>query len=313
MLVLQVLAWVALLIVAGSQVARHLTVARQPIIIVATLAPYFSFVGVVSLILFAVAGSLIGVLLASAAVVWVLASAARPFLGRRVAPSGPPSLTVLTSNAFLGLADAEGVLAAIRSSEADLVALQEIPAELLEELQRLGIDDLLPHCVLAPAPLWAGAALWSRYPLRDARVEVVDQLYRVAAVAGVHPDDPERDPYVASLHIHAPWPPAPEPWVRQLAELGDELATIEHPVIAMGDFNATLDHAPFRALLRTGLFDAAVSVRAWPAFTYPGNRAMPALIAIDHVLTRGLVATSLQTLPIKGSDHHAIVARLADC
>ena len=137
-------------------------------------------------------------------------------------------------------------------------------------------------------------------------------LYRVSAVVGLHPDDPQRDPYVASLHIHAPWPPAPEPWIRQLADLGTELAAVDRPLIAMGDFNATLDHAPFRRLLRTGLTDAAVSVRAWPAFTYPGNQAIPALIAIDHVLTRRLVATSLDVLPIAGADHHALVVRLLE-
>ena len=47
-------------------------------------------------------------------------------------------------------------MAALRASNADLFALQEIPEELLAELQVLGIDELLPHCVVAPAPLWAG-------------------------------------------------------------------------------------------------------------------------------------------------------------
>jgi endonuclease/exonuclease/phosphatase (EEP) superfamily protein YafD len=84
------------------------------------------------------------------------------------------------------------------------------------------------------------------------------------------------------------------------------------PVIVGGDFNATPDVAQFRSVLRTGFADAADQAGAGMTRTYPADRWFPPLIAIDHVLTRGgAVATGVQTVSISGSDHRALLARIA--
>jgi endonuclease/exonuclease/phosphatase (EEP) superfamily protein YafD len=308
--IVEAAAWLLLLVAVAGQVARYLTVANQPIIIVATLAPYLALAALLSAGAFWAVASIPGLAL-SLGITAFAAFLARPFLHQR--PTAPTArLTVMTCNAYFGRGDAAQLLDVAREARADLLAVQEITPELTQELHRLGIEELFPHSVLAPAPLWAGAALWSRFPLREQRIEVVDQLHRVAAVVGLAAEPSPDDPVVSSLHIHAPWPPSPEPWIEQLHALRDELLAQARPYIAMGDFNATLDHAPFRHLLGAGCTDAAASSRAWAATTYPGHRRAPALIAIDHVLTRGFVGTHVRTTRIKGSDHLAVIAQLAD-
>ncbi|MDJ0113563.1 endonuclease/exonuclease/phosphatase family protein, partial [Rhodococcus erythropolis] len=34
----------------------------------------------------------------------------------------------------------------------------------------------------------------------------------------------------------------------------------------------------------------------------------PAVVGIDHIITKGAAATSLERIEIKGSDHHGLIA-----
>jgi endonuclease/exonuclease/phosphatase family metal-dependent hydrolase len=83
-------------------------------------------------------------------------------------------------------------------------------------------------------------------------------------------------------------------------------------VVLAGDFNATLDHAQFRRLLRLGYVDAASQVGNGLALTWgPEPTGSPALLTVDHVLVDrrcGVLATSVHRLP--GSDHQALYAEL---
>ena len=81
-------------------------------------------------------------------------------------------------------------------------------------------------------------------------------------------------------------------------------------MIVPGDFNSTLDMRPFRDLLRHGYKDAAEQAGAATAPTFPANTWLPPLIAIDHILTRRSIATSLHTVAVPGSDHLALVATI---
>jgi endonuclease/exonuclease/phosphatase family metal-dependent hydrolase len=101
--------------------------------------------------------------------------------------------------------------------------------------------------------------------------------------------------------------------------------------VLAGDFNATLDHALLRRLLATGYRDAAATVGAGLAGTWPACarswgslrsflagrvdalpcRPVPPVV-IDHVLADrrvGIVAVSVHRLP--GSDHRAVLAVLS--
>ncbi len=74
-----------------------------------------------------------------------------------------------------------------------------------------------------------------------------------------------------------------------------------------GDFNATVDHAQFRALLTDGYHDAAEQCGAGYLASYPADRWLPPLIAIDHLLTKHATATSAATVALPGSDHRGIL------
>jgi endonuclease/exonuclease/phosphatase family metal-dependent hydrolase len=107
-----------------------------------------------------------------------------------------------------------------------------------------------------------------------------------------------------------PWfPAAAARWRSHLSALP---APADSPRILAGDFNATLDHAQFRRLLRRGYLDAASQAGNGLSPTWgpqPGGRM--ALIAIDHVLTDrrcAVVTTSAHRLP--GTDHRALYAEL---
>jgi endonuclease/exonuclease/phosphatase (EEP) superfamily protein YafD len=82
--------------------------------------------------------------------------------------------------------------------------------------------------------------------------------------------------------------------------------------VLLGDFNATLDHAPMRALLAAGLVDAHAELgRGW-APTWPVNGRLPPLIQLDHILHgRGLAAVSAGEHTIAGTDHRVVYAELA--
>ena len=78
-------------------------------------------------------------------------------------------------------------------------------------------------------------------------------------------------------------------------------------VIVAGDLNSTIDMRPFGVCcaMATGCGRA---IRAGYAHL-PGRLAATALVAIDHVLTRGCTAISLRTIKIPGSADRGLVAR----
>ena len=279
--------------------------AWQPHVVAATFAGYAPLPLVLGTLVLATTG---GPWPAGGALVLaVLALQVAPRLRRR--HPGPPVLTVLTANIWCGRGDGAAIVGLVRSRRVDVVALQELTDEALAALEAAGLDRVLPHRVVAPAPDWEGAGLWSRFPLRDAVVERRGTLYRVSAVVCVDGQPSATDPRVTSVHIHAPWPGPPRPWVEQLEEVRETLATRGRPLIVAGDFNATTGHAQFRRLLTVGE-DAAISARPRAIRTWPQHLPVPALIALDHVLLGGLSADLVSTHEVPGSDHRAVIARV---
>ena len=77
-----------------------------------------------------------------------------------------------------------------------------------------------------------------------------------------------------------------------------------------GDFNATLDHSPFRTGT-AGCGDAAEQAGAGLIGTWPAGWPRPAGTQIDHVIaTSDLTAESFEVHDVAGTDHRAVLARL---
>jgi endonuclease/exonuclease/phosphatase family metal-dependent hydrolase len=121
---------------------------------------------------------------------------------------------------------------------------------------------------------------------------------------------------VTGIHTQPPRPDRLKGWRQDLATIAERAAADQHlgARIYTGDFNASRDHAGFRAILDTGLVDAgdAGSVAPWPGFTWPTDRFGPAATRIDHVLltpeTIGVRKVTVVT--VSGTDHHGVVADL---
>ncbi|MFG3696375.1 endonuclease/exonuclease/phosphatase family protein [Micromonospora sp. NPDC047620] len=235
----------------------------------------------------------------------------------RALPAGQPSaagptVRVLTANLLAGAADARSLVDLVERHRVDVLTVQEFTPGAGAELDRLGLDRLLPHRHLDPQPGTVGSGLYARFPVDEGGVRRnrggwgFDQAYGTVTVPGAPPVR------VESAHPAAPYA------VDQVGHWRTDLAaqppaTPDGPLrILAGDFNATLDHAPLRALLATGYVDAADQVGAGLTGTwgpYDGDLIPP--VTIDHVLVdRRIAVRAVAVHRVPGSDHRAVLAEL---
>jgi endonuclease/exonuclease/phosphatase (EEP) superfamily protein YafD len=117
--------------------------------------------------------------------------------------------------------------------------------------------------------------------------------------------------------VHTTAPTDPHRWLADLGELRDAVRA-QPPDLMAGDLNATADHAPMRDLLGEGLRDSAELDDRWRP-TWPADhrgagptRLLPPVAPIDHVLVGPrLTAVGTATVHVAGTDHLAVVARVA--
>ena len=247
------------------------------------------------------------------------AVAPRAIRSRQPAAAGP-ALRLLTANLLGGRATAEALVDLASRKQADVVFVQELTDGAADRLKRAGLTDLLPHTVRpVTAPGRLGTGIYSRYRIS---AELSPDLNTVppgsrplsAARSIVQLDLPSgQSVRLACIHTQPPKPPwlpaATARWRDQQSALP---APGDAPVILAGDFNATLDHAPFRRILDLGYADAASQTGRGLVMTWgPRPHRWPALLAIDHVLVDrrcAVLATSAHLLP--GSDHRAVYAEI---
>jgi endonuclease/exonuclease/phosphatase (EEP) superfamily protein YafD len=234
-------------------------------------------------------------------------------LPRAVAGSGAAGrarapLTVLTVNVLHGDADTGRILALIRRERPDVVSVQELTDEAVARLDAAGIARELPHRALRPRPGVSGTGLYARYPLSggaglDSR-STFDMTRAVLAL-------PRRDVEVIAVHTSPPLPGgAVQRWERDFGLLPRAQNGGLLRVLA-GDFNATLDHSALRRLLGSGYRDSASAAGAGLVPSWPHGSGLPP-VTIDHVLVDERAgARSVEVFDIRGSDHRAVVARLA--
>jgi endonuclease/exonuclease/phosphatase (EEP) superfamily protein YafD len=264
----------------------------------------------------------------------------------RQPPAAGPTLRVLTANLLLGRAAPESVVELVRRMRPDALFVQELTSEAAARLQRAGLGDLLAHGVAQSMPNGTrGSGIYARYPLRSGLP--ADSVSVAPVSAGPVSEGPVSEgplsaapvsaapvfvapvsaarctarlelpfgQFVQLACIHAgpprpPWSPgATARWRGQLAALPPPGAG---PVILAGDFNATLDHAQFRRLLRRGYADAASQAGQGLVHTWgPRPDWRLTLLAIDHVLVdRRCQVLTTSAHRVAGSDHRALYAEL---
>ncbi|RIV40926.1 endonuclease/exonuclease/phosphatase family protein [Micromonospora radicis] len=306
------LCWLAVAPGVGWAVARLVGLDRGPLVQLLAFTPY------------AAVGSLAPLLLALAlrrrrpAVVAALTTAVLlAVVVPRALPAAQPSVSgpvvrLLTANLLAGAADATTVVDLVRAERVDVLVVQEFTPSAQAELDRLGLDRLMPYRQLNPVVGTPGSGLYARHPIARGGIRQLrggwgfTQAYATVRVPGA----PEVR--VESAHPAAPYAlDQTGYWRTDLA--AQPPATPDGPLsVLAGDFNATLDHAPLRALLDTGYVDAAAAVGAGLAGTwgpYDGDLIPP--VTIDHVLVdRRIAVRALTVHGLPGSDHRMLLAEL---
>ena len=302
------ISWFAFVVAAVAFVSRFTPVVNHAVLLVSALSPYLMLGAVVSAVLLLITGPWWA---AAPAIVLSVAAAygQLPLFSASGSPNGA-ALRVLTANLHESSVDAKE-LATIARDRPDVLVVQELTAEFAAEFGRQGLESDFPHHALAPAAGANGVGIWSRHPIvQSSRVSGYElgALTATVEVPGV-----ASDAVILGLHLVGPWPQPVDDWRQEIANLPDtlrETADIAGPgaVIVAGDFNATMDMAPFRRLFSEGFEDAREHAGAGLAATYPADSAIPPLVGIDHILVRNGSATDTDTVSIPGSDHLSLSA-----
>ena len=220
------------------------------------------------------------------------------------AAAGATPIVVMTSNLLNGGADGIEIVRTASDADVDLLVVEEVNPAVLADMDRAGLADLLPYRVGDPGPGAAGTMAFSRVELTDTGTVPTyfgGWTFRMGELT------------VAAVH---PFPPTDaDLWYDDQAAVVRTVTTLK-PDLVVGDFNATADHAPMRALAEAGFRDVGELANqgwqpTWPTRGVFDVLGLP-LAQIDHVLVgEDLAAVGMETLAVPGSDHRAVVATVA--
>ncbi|MBA3525005.1 MAG: endonuclease/exonuclease/phosphatase family protein [Geodermatophilaceae bacterium] len=212
-------------------------------------------------------------------------------------------LTVGSLNLLHGRADPGAVRA--HAVGLDVLLLQELTEAGLDALLAAGLGADFPHRIVDTEPGTSyGGAVFSRLPATA--LPAVPGGFRQPRAAVTLPDGSVL--IVTSVHL---WPPSTS--AAHVRQWHADLAALPTPAplsLLGGDFNATLDHSAFRALLRRGWTDAGATTGRGLVRTWYAGRLVPGL-TIDHVLVpRGVAVAGYDVRPVSGSDHRFVTVAL---
>ena len=236
-------------------------------------------------------------------------------------------LTVMTFNTLAWQRSGHDLVASIRAADADIVSLQEIgPRALHEIVAELG--ERYPYTADASAPDTQGAAVLSRYPIRETRTfQLSERSHRWQAMTIETPHCE-----VAYLNVHTKIPRI-ESWragplqvplsfrsERRRDEIRTLLALIEvetRPLIVTGDFNMTERSSDYASIAHH-LRDAFGAVGHGLGHTFPRFGARPRafpvpwpMLRLDYVWhSDHFEAASAEVGDAGQSDHHPVIAGL---
>lgn len=217
-------------------------------------------------------------------------------------------LRLISANLRHGGADPAALRDLIERENAGIVAVQELGPKLAEML-----GELLPHGKLEPTPDGLGLGVALRRP---AAVERLTLPVRDARVARLETEDwPELDGRIEILNVHIAAPHTRD-WHRrggQVTGLEAYLEKVPGPRVLVGDLNATPSWPVYRRLaarLEDGAATVAKRVGRKPSRTWGPTESAPRLFRIDHVLVDAVEVHDVRVVPLRGSDHSAVVVDL---
>ena len=250
------------------------------------------------------------------------------YLARPHAPSDVTSYRLMTFNVFGQNYDMEAVAAMIGDQDPDIVAFNEYYPE-----QRIPLHPMLakdyPHfAICAGIGKRANVAIYARLPFEtDGTDPCAWDANRRTGYLAAHFGSDATDSFTI-VTTQLDWPVQVSPLAgpgtldqrlaamtaRQQGEfthLSNGLATMDGPLLLVGDLNST----PWSYTLRRFARDNGLTRDARGLATYPRKwhfdtwRSLPAFLPLDHVMSRGgAVVTAIHTGPESGSDHLPVIA-----
>ncbi|MGZ0151949.1 endonuclease/exonuclease/phosphatase family protein [Kribbella sp. WER1] len=252
-----------------------------------------------------IAAAMIGVL----ALIGAALTAPRQFSAARPAPAGSRVLTIMVSNLYGGGARAADVAQLIRDRKPDLVSLPEAQSDVREQIRALLPDLQYKGYTDQPSPAAPSATSVLVSPALGAVTFASEPgtTFGNIVVTGGNLGEMR----LIAYHGYPPLPDSVATWAHDLLKVR-EWCSQDPPTVIAGDFNATVDHADFRAALGGYCRSVGPSVGGGLEGTWPADRPAVLRTQIDHVVvTRQFEPDTFTTYAIHGTDHRAAVATIA--
>ena len=224
--------------------------------------------------------------------------------------SSESPMQVFSINVEHSRADIGALAEVIEEHHVEVAVLVEVDERFIRNLLSSGVKQLLPYRSQAVTPGdTAGTVILSKYPMnREIRIPMADDIVTFDHPSAVIDHPRYGMVRVAAVHPHAPVVDRAHKWKSILESIDAWQATqTGMPLVMAGDFNASRAHPAFRELSST-FVDTSAASGIFPTPTWPAAGSVPAFVAIDHVLVRGLTAAGWQRIAIPGTDHYGIIA-----
>lgn len=244
-----------------------------------------------------------------------------------ISPEKSLEIRVMTLNCRYGRANARQIIKLAKTHKIDTILLQEVSEKLVKNLEKLGIERDFANMQLGNTNNHENGgfnAIYTRLSnikesfgesikIDAANVPIVTAVACDSSLAACDSSAENLLITFASAHPKSPMRGC-DAWssgIMSLAKIGENhnKSGCKKVTIIGGDLNSTPDHPSFRALLKSGFFDASMQIgkrlKTWPTWQKWPN------LALDHVLIKSTgcnaIATEQRAIRVDGSDHFALI------
>jgi endonuclease/exonuclease/phosphatase (EEP) superfamily protein YafD len=218
---------------------------------------------------------------------------------------------IMTLNTRTGLANVNEIVHTVKEQHVEILALQEMSQGFIQRLTAAGINDVLPHSVIAKTKHGDNGGvngLWSAATMSDSNPNLIP--VEASSIPAASISLGHTTVRFGSVHPNSPTRGKQSVWSSGLDSISS-LKNYDHTYVLMGDFNSTWDHSSFRSLLGSRFVDSSQQAGEGLHMTYPANSTLPSVIEIDHIVhDKGVVVGDMETISIGGSDHKALLATM---
>jgi vancomycin resistance protein VanJ len=242
------------------------------------------------------------------------------FLPQQPVSIDSEALTVMTYNVAVNMVTPDALVATLRTSGADLIALQELSGEQTAAIEQ-DLHDLYPYRILYGYGV-RGKGLLSRYPILEEELFYLEaqRLPYLRTIVAINDTRQRHDVIPVTVIVAHPPPPGIiqgryriHPYAASEIRSLAQMAITNGPIILMGDFNFVDQNDNYTLLSGRGLTDAFREVGWGFGTTWPAHNIWPLrlLVRIDYVWhSNHFRAIRAWIGPNAGSDHLPVLAEL---